>query len=171
VHVHLVLSNGEVSAEKSVRKLTTVAIGLFSSVLGMATPALAASDPAATVDAFHAALHEGKADAALALLATNVSIFETGFVEQSRDAYRGAHLDADLDFARKTQFAVVERNLMWLGASAACVMSRTTTKGDFQGHPVDLIGTETMLLQKAGDGWVISHIHWSAHPREQGADQ
>lgn len=147
--------------------------GLMVSLMAVvALPAQAATDPAATVDAFHAALHAGKRDLALSLLAPDVSMYEQGFVESSRNSYSGGHITADMLFAKDTSYKVTERHMLWFGDSAACVMSQTTTRGQFQGQTIDLIGTETVVLRKAGDGWAIVHIHTSAHPRsKQDGDQ
>lgn len=121
--------------------------------------------PVTVVDAFHAALKANDTSAALKLLSVSVSIFEQGFVDQTRADYAGAHIAADAAFA-STDLQVLERRIIWLGDNAACVISKTHTQGNFQGHPIDLIGTETMVLQRSGNSWTIEHIHWSAHPGE-----
>lgn len=130
-------------------------------------PALGA-DPGAAVDAFHAALRAGKADSALLLLAPDVQMFEQGYVETSRDHYAGPHIKADMLFAHDTSYTVTDRRVQWMGDSAACVLSQTSTRGQFQGQTIDLVGTETAVLRKAGDGWVITHLHTSAHPHGEG---
>lgn len=122
--------------------------------------------PVAVIDAFHAALKSGDANAALRMLSVNVTIFEQGFVDQTRSDYAGAHIAADSAFAQGTSFQVLERRILWLGDNAACVISKTRTQGNFQGHAIDLVGTETMLLQRSGSTWGIEHVHWSAHPAE-----
>jgi ketosteroid isomerase-like protein len=132
-----------------------------------ADPAPARSEgPAAAVDAFHAALKAGDAGAALKLLAPEASIFEQGFVDQTRSDYAGAHIAADADFARNTAMQVLERRVVFYGDNAAAVLSRTRTQGSFQGQAINLVGTETMLLQRSGGAWLIGHVHWSAHPGE-----
>ena len=57
------------------------------------------SDVAATVDRFHAALSAGDSTGALALLADDAVILESGGVE-TRDEYRSHHLPADIAFAQ-----------------------------------------------------------------------
>ena len=131
-----------------------------------AAPADSSPAPVAVVDAFHAALKSGDATAALKLLSVSASIYEQGFVDQTRSDYAGAHIAADAAFAQATELQVLERRIIWLGDNAACVISRTHTQGNFQGHPINLVGTETMVLQRAGAGWNIEHIHWSAHPAD-----
>ena len=125
----------------------------------------AAPGPVTVVDAFHAALKSGDATAALRVLSVSVSIYEQGFVDQTRADYAGAHIAADAAFA-STDLQVLERRIIWLGDNAACVISKTRTQGNFQGHSIDLVGTETMVLQRSGSSWTIEHIHWSAHPGE-----
>jgi len=122
--------------------------------------------PVAVVEAFHAALKSGDPSSALKLLSVSASIYEQGFIDQTRSDYAGAHIAADAAFAQATELQVLERRIIWLGDNAACVISRTQTKGSFQGHPINLVGTETMVLQRSGNSWNIEHIHWSAHPAE-----
>ncbi len=71
---------------------------------------------------------------------------------------------ADAEFAAATSYVVVERKILWVGDLAACVITQTRTTGTYQKQVLDLIGTETMLLRRSGDGWLIQHAHWSAHP-------
>lgn len=139
----------------------------------LAAPARAASPsaeaapgPVAVVDAFHAALKSGDASAALHMLSAGVSIYEQGFVDQTRSDYAGAHIAADSAFAQGTDYQVLERRILWLGDNAACVISKTRTQGNFQGHAINLVGTETVVLQRSGNTWSIEHIHWSAHPAD-----
>ena len=126
----------------------------------------AAPGPAGVVDAFHAALKAGDTSAALKLLTPDASVYEQGFVDQSRSDYAGAHIAADSAFAQSTELQLLERRVAALGDNAAAVLSRTQTRGSFQGHPINLVGTETILLQRGGGAWLIAHIHWSAHPAE-----
>ncbi|MBL6749182.1 MAG: nuclear transport factor 2 family protein [Nevskia sp.] len=145
------------------RRLLLAATAAFAA---LALPVLADAVPApvAVVDAFHAALHKGDSAGALRLLSAEVDIFEQGFVDHARANYAGAHIAADVSFAQATERTVLERRILWFGDNTACVLSQTRTKGTFQGQAIDLIGTETMVLQRAGAAWSISHIHWSAHP-------
>ncbi|MDB5906212.1 MAG: hypothetical protein JWP34_326 [Massilia sp.] len=48
-----------------------------------------ASTPTETVAAFHEALASGKQEEAKALLSPTIQIYESGFVERSRDEYAG----------------------------------------------------------------------------------
>lgn len=122
--------------------------------------------PVAAVEAFHSALKGSDTAAALRLLSPAVTVYEQGFADQTRSDYAGAHLAADAAFAQGTQYQVIERRIIWLGDNAACVISRTRTTGSFQGHAINLVGTETMVLERSGGAWSIDHIHWSAHPAD-----
>jgi ketosteroid isomerase-like protein len=126
------------------------------------------SPPVAAVDAYHAALQAGDRKAVLNLLAADVIFYEQGFQEVSREAYGGAHLSADIDFAKGTRYEVIERKVLWLGDDAACVLTRFHQTGRFSGQAIDLVGTETDVLRRPDQSWIIKHIHTSAHPADQG---
>ncbi len=141
--------------------IVTVPAGWAAAPAGDATPG-----PVTVVDAFHAALKSGDATGALKMLSVSVSIYEQGFVDQTRADYAGAHIAADSAFAQGTDLQLLERRIIWLGDNAACVISKTRTQGNFQGHAINLVGTETVVLQRSGNSWSIEHIHWSAHPAD-----
>ena len=121
----------------------------------------AASEAAATVDAFHAALRAGDGAAALALLAEDALIFEAGGAERSRAEYASHHLEADSAFAAATT-ATTSRRSGDASGDVAWITSEGRTAGEFGGRAVDQTTTETMLLRRHGDGWRIHHIHWSS---------
>lgn len=116
---------------------------------------------AAVVDAFHAALGSGNADAVLALLAEDVMVLEEGGAERSRAEYAGHHLPSDMAFAAATE-AVVARRAAWIEGDLAWVLTEGRTSGQFNGRAVDRLTAETMILQRQADGWRIRHIHWSS---------
>ncbi|MGW8391100.1 DUF4440 domain-containing protein [Pseudoduganella sp. HUAS MS19] len=123
-------------------------------------PALAAT-PAETMDAFQRALAEGKRDAVLALLSPHVRIFESGYTENSRDEYAANHLDGDIDFLRSTKARLIRHEERRAGATAI-VLRETETTGTYKDAEVHLFGLETAVLEKAGNGWQIVHLHWSS---------
>lgn len=128
---------------------------------GGATPlALEARDAAAVVDAFHAALKRGDTDAALAMLADDVLIFEGGKVERSKAEYAAHHLAGDAAFSKAVSSGLTDRTA---GASGniAWVASEGRTRGEYRGRAIDRTSAETMILRRTGDGWKIIHIHWS----------
>lgn len=128
--------------------------------------AASAATPAETVDAFHRALREGDGANALAYLDKNVSIFEQGFAESSRDDWARSQLKDAAEFARQTTRRILRRE-SGMDSNSAWVLSMTLTEGQFGDRKLALVGSETMLLRREGEGWLISHIHWSAHPSEE----
>jgi hypothetical protein len=133
---------------------------LLLSLVTAASPALAAS-PTETVAQFHAALAAGKVEQASALLSPSIQIYESGYVERSRDEYVGHHLKSDIEFAKATRSKVLQHSER-IDGKLALVMQESETSGTFKGKPVHLFGTETALLEQQGDNWVIVHIHWSS---------
>lgn len=117
---------------------------------------------AEVVDAFHAALEHGETDAALALLADDVVIFEGGGAERSKAEYAEHHLAADAAFSAAVP-TIQSRRIARAGADSAWVASESRTTGTFNGRPTDSLSVETMVLRREADGWRISHIHWSSH--------
>jgi len=134
-------------------------------LLGIAAPALSADDPAATVDAFHAALAAGDRDAALALLAEDLTVFESGWAERTREEYAGHHLGADMEFSAATAREIVARS-SGEAEDAAWVLTETRTTGTFRDREIASLGLETMVLRRTEGSWRIVHIHWSARDAE-----
>ena len=118
---------------------------------------------AAAVEQFHAALSAGDSAAALALLADDVMILESGGVE-TRNEYRSHHLPGDIAFARAIKS---ERTLLQLriNGDVAWVSSSSTTRGTYRERAIDSLGAEIMVLTRSGDRWLISAIHWSSRRR------
>ncbi len=117
---------------------------------------------ASVVDAFHAALEHGDAEAALALLADDVLIFESGGAERSKAEYAQHHLAADAAFSAAVPGTRSRRSAR-ASADSAWVASEGRTTGQYNGRPVDSLSAETMVLRREADGWRIAHIHWSSH--------
>jgi uncharacterized protein (TIGR02246 family) len=118
---------------------------------------------AAVVERYHRALAGGDSAAALALLAPDAVILESGSVE-SRAEYRSHHLTADIEFAR----AVPNRRgpvRVRVRGDAAWASSTSTTQGQFRGRAINSAGAELMVLTRAADGWRIAAIHWSSRTR------
>ena len=127
----------------------------------LSTIAHAQAGPGEAVEQLHLAI--AKADRAMAasILAPNVQIFESGFVERSRDEYLAHHFDADAKFAKSVARKVV-RQTGQLAGDMALVMAETEASGTYEGQPIKLIGTETAVLRLEGGQWRIVHIHWSS---------
>lgn len=125
-----------------------------------AAPAHAAG-PDQTMAAFHAALTAGDRSKALELLAPEVMIYESGYVERSRDEYASHHLGGDMEFAKNATRKVLRQGERVTG-NTAVLWQETETTGTARGKAVHAFGTETAVLEKKGDDWTIVHIHWSS---------
>ena len=121
----------------------------------------AAAPAAATVDAFHAALHRGDTHAAAALLAEDAVIFESGGVERTKREYAAHHLPADAEFSQSVSSAITRR-AGYSDGTVAWIASEGRTTGTYKGEPLALATTETMILRRFGEDWKIAHIHWSS---------
>jgi ketosteroid isomerase-like protein len=122
---------------------------------------LFAATPTDTVAEFHDALSAGKSAQASALLSPEIQIYESGFVESSREEYTGHHLNEDIEFAKTTKNKVLKQSER-VDGKLAVVMQETETTGKYRGGNVHLFGTETAILEKKDDKWVIVHLHWSS---------
>jgi uncharacterized protein (TIGR02246 family) len=127
-------------------------------------PASDSAAVAAVVDRYHRALATGDSAAALALLAPDAVVLESGGVE-SRAEYRGHHLPADIAFARAVPS---ERGpvRVTVQGSVAWAASTSSTRGRFRNRDVNSAGAELMVLSRSADGrWLIRAIHWSSRTR------
>jgi ketosteroid isomerase-like protein len=118
------------------------------------------SDVLAVLTKFHASLAAGDSVTALALLAPDVLILESGGVE-TRAEYRTHHLPADIEFARAVPSTRTVVSLKVVG-SAAWVVTTSVTKGQHNGRAVSSAGAELTTLHKGMKGWEITVIHWSS---------
>jgi len=118
---------------------------------------------ASTVARYHEALAAGDSTGALALLASDVTILESGGVE-SREQYRSHHLPGDIAFARAVPSVRGPLRVVVMG-DVAWAIGTSTTKGDYRGRAINSAGAELMVLTRAPDGangWRITAIHWSS---------
>lgn len=120
-----------------------------------------AATPTETVAEFHEAINAGRSQQVSALLGPEVQIYESGYVERSREEYTGHHLKGDIEFAKSVKNKVLKQSERVEG-NLAVVMQETETTGKYKGSSVHHFGTETAVLEKQGDKWVIVHIHWSS---------
>ncbi len=147
-------------------------VSLFLAALCLAMPGIgrandaAMKGPSAVVEAFHAALGRGDREAALALLASTVQIYEQGYVERSKAEYASHHLASDMEFSQAVKSETNDVAVVDEG-NLAYVVRQGTTKGEFKGKPVDTINLETMVLQRMDGSWKIVHIHWSSRKVEK----
>ncbi len=116
------------------------------------------------VEAFHAALSSGDSVGALALLADDVRIVESGNIE-TRAEYRSGHLAADIrasasgpERERSPITVVLQGDVAWTTSS-----SHSTRQ--VEDRTVTSTTTELMVLSRRGSSWVIRAIHWSSRRR------
>jgi ketosteroid isomerase-like protein len=147
--------------------MSLLRLGLaLGSALGLlVAPAFAQSgsdsaDVTAVVQRYHDALATGDTAAALAQLAEDAVILESGSIE-SRQEYRAHHLSADIAFAKAVKTSRSPVRVSARG-DVAWTTATTRTRGRFRGKPVNSTGAELMVLTRTADGWKISAIHWSS---------
>ncbi|HJS47037.1 MAG TPA: nuclear transport factor 2 family protein [Gemmatimonadales bacterium] len=114
----------------------------------------------AVVRAFHDALMRGDSLAALALLAPDARVLESGGLE-TREEYRSHHLPADIAFTRAVPGQRTEPTIVVVG-DVAWTIGASRSTGEYRGRPVDSAGVELMVLAREATGWRIRAIHWSS---------
>jgi mono/diheme cytochrome c family protein/ketosteroid isomerase-like protein len=120
---------------------------------------------AETVDSFQKRLAQGDMDGAAQLLDPAVLIFEGGGAEKSRDEYASHHLKSDAAFLKDAQVRQLSRTGNAVG-DVAWVATESELKNT-GAKPVELLTTETMILQRKPEGWRVTHIHWSSKPKKK----
>ena len=138
---------------------------LLRFLIGAAALTIAASAFAAdakdVLASFHAALVAGDKAKAIGLMAPDVAIYESGYVERSLAEYASHHLGEDMAFA-KTSVRKILKQTERIEGNIAVVWEETETTGTSRGKDVHAFGTETAILEKKGDAWSIVHVHWSS---------
>src|SRR6266545_7845574 len=119
----------------------------------------------AAAEGFHRALAQGDRAAALALLAPDATILESGHL-QTRAEYEREHLGEDIAFARATTTTRSPLAIQQEG-NAAWTTATSRTTGTFNGRKIDSTGVELMVLTKGEAGWRIRAIHWSSHEAKE----
>ena len=118
----------------------------------------------AVVTAFHAAMERGDSVAAMALLAPDVQVLESGGLED-RAEFRAHHLAADIEFAKAVK-QVRGAMRVTVAGDVAWTSATSTATGTFRGRDVSSAGAESMVLTRGADGrWLIRSIHWSSRSR------
>ncbi|MFZ6876113.1 nuclear transport factor 2 family protein [Undibacterium sp. Di27W] len=129
--------------------------------LSMLTSLTYASEPKDALAAFYAAMAAGDKAKATELLAPDITIYESGYVERSRAEYAGHHLPEDITFAKTSTRTVLQQSQR-IDGNLAVIWAETETKAKVKGKDLQIFGTETALLQKNGEDWQIVHVHWSS---------
>jgi ketosteroid isomerase-like protein len=137
-------------------------ITLAFAAASLATSAAShAADAKEALASFHAALVAGDKAKVLDLMAPEVAIYESGYVERSRAEYASHHLAGDMEFAQSASRKVLKQTERTEG-NTAIIWQETETTGTSRGKAIHLLGTETAVLEKKGDAWTIVHVHWSS---------
>jgi ketosteroid isomerase-like protein len=140
-------------------------LGLASAGHAQDVPSADSAEVTSAVAAFHAALVAGDSAAALARLAPDVQVLESGSTETLAE-YRAHHLPADMAFA---QAVPSERRVLGVTVidSVAWVTATSRAHGTFRGRAVDSDGAELMVLTRRAGQWQIRAIHWSSRSRRR----
>ena len=160
------MRDARATRNRSSGRLVRLALTLSVSGLGMsvdAEQARAQSAEAAVtevVDAYHAALVSGDSTTALSLLAEDVTILESGGVED-KEHYRSGHLAGDMRFAAAVPRERSDIRVTVLG-DVAWAWSTNTAQGQMGEREVNSRGAELMVLARTNDRWMIRAIHWSS---------
>jgi len=134
---------------------------LLTTALFAASVSSLAASPKETLAAFHDALTSGDKTKAASLLAPDIAIYESGYVERSRDEYASHHLGGDIEFAKNSTRKVLKQTER-IDGKTAVVWEESETTGVSRGKPVHVFGTGTAVREKNGDNWSIVHVHWSS---------
>ena len=118
---------------------------------------------AAVVGTYNEALAKGDSVAALALLAEDAVILESGGVE-TRAEYRAHHLPADMRFAKAVPSQRGPVHVRVHG-DVAWTTTVSTTQGEMNGRAINSTSAELMVLVRTPAGWKITAIHWSSGNR------
>ncbi len=138
--------------------LTVAALGF-----AMEVSAQAPEEVEAVVAAYHEALAAGDSVSALALLADDVVILESGGIE-TKEQYRSGHLAGDMRFAQAVPRQRGAMSVEVVG-DVAWAWSTSVTTGRMGDREIDAQGAELMVLAYEDSSWHIKAIHWSSRAR------
>lgn len=134
----------------------------------LATPAVVQAqsveaDVIAVIDSYHSALASGDSATALAMLADDVTILESGNVED-KEHYRSGHLAGDMRFAAAVPRERSDITVTLMG-DVAWAWSTSITEGQMGEREINSQGAELMVVAREGGAWKIKAIHWSSRAR------
>jgi ketosteroid isomerase-like protein len=143
--------------------VATLTLLVISADLHAQQEATTAADSASVVRVihqFHAALEAGDSAAVLQLLSDDAVILESGDVETKQE-YRSHHLPSDIAFARAVPRQTGPITVTVRG-DVAWASSTGVARGRYRDRDVNSQSAELVVLQRRGDAWEISAIHWSS---------
>lgn len=124
-----------------------------------------AMSPREALESFHSALAINDKAKAISLLSPNATIYESGYVEHTRQEYIDQHLAGDIDFAKTTKRKSLQSTEK-LDKNFAIIWNENEVNGKIDGQEINSLGTETAVLEKHGNEWKIVHFHWSSRKKK-----
>ena len=147
------------------RSLAMILCAILAPAAGVAGQS--AEDQVRTVvDTYHRSLSSGDSTTALSLLADDVTILESGNVE-NKEHYRSGHLSGDMRYAQAVNRERGEITVSVVG-NVAWAHSTNVTTGQMGDREVNSQGAELMVLERMNGVWLIKAIHWSSRARRTG---
>lgn len=139
-------------------------------ILLFCAPALFAQSPETSpeaqvrtvVEAYHKAFEQRDLEGLRRLLAPELLVFESGGVDRGRDTYLGHHLGPELKEMNAWTTSGMEMKVQTEGAMAYATCAFAYEATFTNGKTSKAKATETLLLAKEKDQWLIRHIHWSS---------
>ena len=107
------------------------------------------------------AIGKGDTEELKRVLDQNVVIFESGNVESSLAEYESHHMKSDIAFMAAMNIELLTREVIDAGDSAT-VISRSRISGQYKNKEIDLVNTETLVIQRRNSEWKVVHVHWSS---------
>jgi len=153
----------ELNSPRSLRVLTITPL-LVVTCLGSAMGQEGgATEVVGVIEAFHAALAAGDSTGALEYLSEDVTILESGGVEDKAH-YRAGHLHGDIRFAQAVPRERGEIHVEVIG-DVAWAHSTSVTEGQYGDREINSQGAELVVLSREAGVWKIRAIHWSSRQR------
>ncbi len=115
---------------------------------------------AAVVEAFHDALEAGDGAVAQSLLAPDLTVLESGSMED-RAHYIEHHLPADMSYLASVDGERGEISVTVAG-DVAWTHSVSRTESQTDDETIRRASAELMVLRRSDDSWLIVAIHWSS---------
>ena len=153
----------ETTHRRTVTALYTVLILMLVGAASLSGQQDPEEQVAAVVDAFHTALAAGDSATALSMLADDVTILESGGVE-NKEHYRSGHLSGDMRFAQAVPRERGDIEVSVMG-DVAWAHSTSITQGQMGDREINSQGAELVVLAREGGVWKIKAIHWSSRRR------
>ena len=143
--------------------LVAVLIGTLVGAVGVSGQQDVEEQVASVIDAFHSSLAAGDSVTALSMLADDVTILESGGVE-NKEHYRSGHLSGDMRFAQAVPRERGEIEVSVMG-DVAWAHSTSITQGQMGDREINSQGAELVVLARENGIWKIKAIHWSSRRR------